>query len=89
MILLCISVFGFVELTAALKFVSLKPYGRNCFLLKIANARIFSTVNRSLKFLSAAGRKPKFRHSCKLQTVQMTTNEQTLLKYPFNIFLFP
>ena len=34
MILLCISDFGFVHLTAAVKLVPLLPYGRKCFKVK-------------------------------------------------------
>ena len=48
---LCISVFRFVQLTAALKLVPLQPYGRKHLLLKNANARIFSTVSCRQKFL--------------------------------------
>ena len=46
MMSLTIWVFGFVQLTAAGKFVSLQSYDRKYLLLKTANACIFSTVNQ-------------------------------------------
>ena len=47
MISLCILVFGFAQLTVGVQLVPLQRQGRICFyLVKTANAHIFSTVNR-------------------------------------------
>ena len=65
MILVCISVFGFVQLTSAVKLMPLELHGCKYFSVKTATASMFSTVNRKLKFLSTAGRTPKFETSRK------------------------
>ena len=46
MISVCISVFGFVQLTAAVKLISLQPYQSKYFSMKTANAYSFSAANR-------------------------------------------
>ena len=69
MISLFISVFGIVCLTVAVKLVSLQPCGRKYLLLKIANACIFSAVNRKKKPI-LVNRQP----DCKIWTQQQTAN---------------
>ena len=56
MILLCISVFGFVQLMAAVKLLLLQPYNRKCFFLESTNAGIFQplTANENSCQLVAA-----------------------------------
>ena len=41
-----LSVFEFAQLTPAVKLVVLQPFGRKFFLVKPANAPIFSPVDR-------------------------------------------
>ena len=67
-----ISVFRFVQLTAAVKLVSLQPYDRKYFSLKTAKARVLSTINGKQKVLSVASRTPKFGPSGRQETIYMT-----------------
>ena len=46
MVSLYISVFGFVQLTTAVRLVSLQPYVHKYLSIKTTNACIFSTVYR-------------------------------------------
>ena len=69
MISLFVSVFGFLQLTAAVKSVPLQPYGRKYFSVKTTNASIFSTMNRKEKFFSVGS------HSWPPYSVSQWTHE--------------
>ena len=72
MISICISVFGFLQLTVAVSLLLLKHFDRKYFSVKTTSACIFSTVKRKQNFLSAISRTPKFGPSSKAQTLYMT-----------------
>lgn len=65
----------FEHITVALNFVSLQRVTSavlpKYFLIKTANARIFSVGNRKYKFFSAANRNPYFGLSHKPQTLNI------------------
>ena len=78
MVPLCILVFGYAQLTAAVKLVATQPYNGKWFLLKTANTSVFSTkyfltqvffVNLQETFLSAAGHTSKLGPSRKPKTL--------------------
>ena len=59
--------------SAAVKLVALQRCGRKYFLIKTANASIFSTSNRKYKFFLATSRTPNFGPSRKPVQIHTST----------------